>query len=141
MRNKQAGKTNKLLLAVIAIGLLFGGFFVYKKRNQIINQVSSITTQITETVISDPEPVTYSGYGIQLMATRQFNQAERVMYDFARDGYSAFIVQGQTRRGAIYKVRIGPYPHRSEAIAIKDKLKRRYARNRYVRKSIIIKRP
>jgi len=135
MKKIQSGKISKLLIALIAIGTIFGLFYAYKQKNQIINQVSSITNRVTETIISEPS---YTGYGVQLMASWELKQAEQLMNDFARDGYSAFVLRGQMRGRSIYKVRIGPYAYRSEALAIKDKLKRRYPKNRYVKSSIVI---
>jgi len=135
MMNKQIGKISKLMLMMIAAAVVLVGYIVFKKRNTIVNQVSSIATTVTETIISEPD---YTGYGVQLMATRDITQAKQLMYDFARDGYSAFVLATELRGRPIYKVRVGPYKYKSEAVAIKDKLKRRYPRNRYVKSSIVI---
>ena len=137
MKHMQSGKVSKLLLMLIAIAIMFGGFYAYKKRTNIINKVSSIATQVKETVISEPS-YSYTGYSVQLMATWELKQAKLLMNDFAKDGYSAFVIEGQSRGRPIYKVRVGPYAYRPEALAIKDKLKRRYSRNRYVKSSIVI---
>jgi len=133
--NKQTGKLSKPMLMMIAAAVVLVGYIAFKKRNTIVNQVSSIATTVTETIISEPD---YTGYGVQLMATRDITQAKQLMQDFARDGYSAFVLATELRGRPIYKVRVGPYPYKSEAVAIKDKLKRRYSRNRYVKSSIVI---
>jgi len=133
--NKQTGKLSKPVLMMIAAAVVLVGYIAFKKRNTIVNQVSSIATTVTETIISEPD---YTGYGVQLMATRDITQAKQLMQDFARDGYSAFVLATELRGRPIYKVRVGPYPYKSEAVAIKDKLKRRYPRNRYVKSSIVI---
>ena len=138
MKRNQSGKINKLLLVLIGLSVLLGGVYAYKKRNRIYNKVSTIATQVTETIVSEPS---YTGYGVQLMATRDLKQAKQLMNDFARDGYSAFVVASQMRGRPIYKVRVGPYTHRPEALAIKDKLKRRYPKNRYVKSSLVIFKP
>ncbi len=138
MKRNQSGKINKLLLVLIGLSVLLGGVYAYKKRNRIYNKVSTIATQVTETIVSEPS---YTGYGVQLMATRDLKQAKQLMNDFARDGYSAFVVASQMRGRPIYKVRVGPYTHRPEALAIKDKLKRRYPKNRYVKSSLVIYKP
>ena len=135
MKKVQSGKISKLLIVLIAIIIVFGALYAYKQKNRIINQVSSMATRVTETIISEPS---YTGYGVQLMATWELKQAKLLMNDFAKDGYSAFVLKGQMRGRAIYKVRIGPYAYRPEALAIKDKLKRRYPSNRYVRSSLVI---
>lgn len=140
MKSKQTGKLKigKLALVMILTVGVFAALFAYKKRTTIYNKVSSIATTVTETIVSEPS---YTGFGVQLMATRYLPQATRLMNDFARDGYSAFVLSADLRGSPIYKVRIGPYAHRAEALAIKDKLKRRYARNRHVKRSIVIYRP
>lgn len=135
MISNQTGKTSKSMLAMIAVAVLIVGYFAFKKRAPIMNTVSSFATTVTETIISDPD---YTGYAVQLMATRYKTQAVQLMNDFARDGYSAFVLATNLRGQPIYKVRIGPYSYKSEAVAIKDKLKRRYSRNRYVRSSLVI---
>lgn len=138
MKKSQAGKVSKFILIILIFGILVGGLYAYKNRDRVYNKVTSITTRVTETIISEPS---YTGYGVQLMATRDLKQAELLMNDFAKDGYSAFVVQGQMRGRSIYKVRVGPYAHKPEAQAIKDKLKRRYPKNRYVKSSLVIYRP
>lgn len=135
MISNQTGKTSKRMLMMIAVAVVIVGYFAFKKRVPIIDTVSSIATTVTETIISDPD---YTGYAVQLMATRYKTQAVQLMNDFARDGYSAFVLATNLRGQPIYKVRIGPYSYKSEAVAIKDKLKRRYPRNRYVRSSLVI---
>jgi len=135
MMNKQTGKTSKLMLMMIAAAIVLVGYFAFKKRVPIYNKVSSIATTVTETIISEPN---YTGYGVQLMATRYKNQAVQLMHDFARDGYSVFVLSTDLRGRPIYKVRVGPYSYKSEAVAIKDKLKRRYPGNRYVKSSLVI---
>lgn len=138
MKNKQAGKAGKMVLLMLFGFIVVAGYFMYKKKTTIYSKVTSIASRVTDTIISEPS---YTGYGVQLMASRHKGQAIELMNDFARDGYSAFVLETYLRGRPIYKVRIGPYVHRPEALAIKDKLKRRYSRNRYVKKSIVIFRP
>ena len=84
---------------------------------------------------------TYSGYGVQLMATQQLDQAKTVMNDFARDGYSAFVIASNKKGRTLYKVRLGPYSYKPEALAVKDKVVRRYPNNPYVKSSLVIYKP
>jgi len=83
----------------------------------------------------------YSGYGIQLVATKQFDQAKGIMNDFSRDGYSAFVLESKAKGRTLYKVRLGPYAHKPEAVAVKDKVARRYPNNPYVKSSLVIYKP
>ena len=79
----------------------------------------------------------FSGFGVQVVATTSLTEAKKVMNKFALDGYSSFIVQTSQRGSPLYLVRLGPYT-RAEAIAVNDKIKRRYKRSPYVRKSFVI---
>ena len=75
------------------------------------------------------------------MATKQLDRAKTVMNDFARDGCSAFVVANQAKGRTLYKVRLGPYSHKPEAIAVQDKVVRRYPNNPYVKSSLVIYKP
>lgn len=75
------------------------------------------------------------------MATQQLEQAKALMNDFARDGYSAYVLASKNKGRTYYKVRLGPYSHRPEALAIQDKVVRRYPQNPYVKSSLVIYKP
>jgi hypothetical protein len=139
--SKQKGGISKLMLMVIIGGIGYGGYIANKKGLITADSVSSMTSRISSSFSEGVSNGTYSGYGIQLMATKQLNQATSVMNDFARDGYSAFVVASKARGRTIYKVRLGPYSHKPEAVAVKDKVVRRYPNNPYVRSSLVIYKP
>ncbi|PID45666.1 MAG: hypothetical protein CSB47_07700 [Proteobacteria bacterium] len=79
----------------------------------------------------------FAGFGVQVIATTNLAEAKRVMNKFASDGYPAFVVKNSQRGSPLYLVRLGPYS-RSEAIAINDKIKRRYKKSVYVRDSFVV---
>lgn len=139
---KQTGSAKQLLFLLVLGGLGYGAFVAKNKGiisfDKTQQFVSQLTTEKTNTYANDSG---FKGYGVQLMATKQLPQAKAVMDDFARDGYSAFVLSSRAKGRTLYKVRLGPYAHKPEAVAIKDKLVRRYPNNRYVKSSLVIYKP
>ena len=139
--NKQAGGVSKIMLIMIVAGLGYSAYLAEKKGLISRDSISSMTSTVSSTFSNSFGNTDYKGYGIQLMATKQLDQAKSLMNDFARDGYSAFVIESQTKGRSIYKVRLGPYAYKTEAVAIKDKVVRRYPGNPYVKSSLVIYRP
>jgi len=142
-KSKQSGRISKFMLMLIIGGIIFGAYTAKKKgmlsSKTITSSVSSIKSTFTASPSSNDD---YVGYGVQLMATRQLDQAKELMNDFASDGYSAFVLASDSGKGrTYYKVRLGPYTHRSEALAIKDKVVQRYPNSPYVKSSLVIYKP
>ncbi len=138
--SKQTGGISKLMLIMIVAGIGYGAYFANKKGLIKADSISSITSSM-KTSISKTFSDDFTGYGIQLMATTELEQAKTVMNDFARDGYSAFVMEGKSKGRSIYKVRLGPYSYKPEAVAVQDKVIRRYPSNPYVKSSLVIYKP
>jgi len=141
---KQTGKISKLMLIILIGGISTGAYFAKKKglvSTDSISKISTMASNVGNKFSSFSGDDDYTGYGIQLMATKQLNQAKSLMNDFAQDGYSAFVLASQAKGRTLYKVRLGPYSHRPEAVAIKDKVIRRYPNNPYVKSSLVIYKP
>lgn len=140
-QSKQSGRISKFMLMLIVGGIAFGAYTAKKKgmisTKTLTSSVSSIKSKITGT----PSNNQYIGYGVQLMATKQLDQAKELMNDFASDGYSAFVLSSSGKGRTYYKVRLGPYAHRAEALAIKDKVVQRYPNSPYVKSSLVIYKP
>ncbi len=134
--SKQAGGSSTFMLMLLIGGIGFGAYFANKKGLITADSISSMTSSISNTFSGD-----FTGYGIQLMATNELDQAKIVMNDFARDGYSAFVLESNVKGRSIYKVRLGPYSYKPEAVAVQDKVIRRYPSNPYVKSSLVIFRP
>ena len=143
--SKQKGGVSKLMLVLIIGGLSYGAYVANKKGLITTTSFKSMTSTMGDTLSSNFSTMTssdhYKGYGIQLMATKQLDQAKAVMNDFAGDGYSAFVLESNTKGRSIYKVRLGPYSHKPEAVAVQDKVIRRYPNNPYVKSSLVIYKP
>ncbi len=134
-KNKfQTGKISKLLLLIIVGGFGYGAYIANQKGLITADNFSSLKSHVSAFTSTDD----YSGYGVQLIATSQLNQAKALMNDFAKDGYSAFVLASKADGRTLYKVRLGPYDHKPEAVAIQDKVVRRYPNNPYVKSSLVI---
>ena len=131
---RQSGKAViNLLLMLITIVVLIVGYKYLQKNNQLNFSTSSIMNPIKKI---NPFKDDFGGYGVQVIATTSLAEGKRVMNKFAQDGYSAFIIETSRRGSPLYLVRLGPYT-RAEAIAVNDKIKRRYQRSPYVRDSFV----
>jgi hypothetical protein len=140
--SKQTGRISNLMLLILISGIAYGtyvannkGIITYDKVSTVANNVKSAFSN-THSADND-----FSGYGVQLMATKQLDQAKTVMNDFARDGYSAFVIASESKGRTLYKVRLGPYTHKPEALAIRDKVVQRYPQSTYVESSLVIYKP
>jgi len=136
--SKQHGGIGKLMLFVIVGAIGYGGYIANKKGLVSFDKATSFASSVSSRFSANGN---YTGYGVQLMATRELGQAKSVMNDFASDGYSAFVLASKAKGRTIYKVRLGPYSHRPEALAIQDKVVQRYPNNPYVRASLVIYKP
>ena len=136
--SKQTGGISKLALIMIIGVVGYGGYIAKNKGLISVDKVTSLVSSVSSKLSANKN---FSGYGVQLMATQQLDQAKTVMNDFARDGYSAFVVATQAKGRTLYKVRLGPYNHKPEAVAIQDKVVHRYPHNPYVKSSLVIYKP
>ncbi|MCK5810079.1 MAG: SPOR domain-containing protein [Cocleimonas sp.] len=137
LKHYQKGASN-LVIGLLIAAIAFLGLLYLKSRGIVSmpKSVSSAATSINQTI--NPFSDDYSGYGVQIAATHYLNDSKDVMQKFADAGYSSFVVSSKIRGSTMYQVRLGPYSHRAEAKAIKDKVKRRFPRNRNVRQSFIV---
>lgn len=131
---------SKVLLLIILSGIGYGAYFANQKGILTADTVSLFSKTVSNKV-SRSGSGNFQGYGVQLMATQQLEQAKALMNDFARDGYSAYVLASKNKGRTYYKVRLGPYSHRPEALAIQDKVVRRYPQNPYVKSSLVIYKP
>ena len=145
LMGKQKGGISRLMLMFIIGGISFGAYLANEKGMVTSGSLKSISSTIGKTLSGSFSTMIssndFKGYGIQLMATKQLDQAKALMNDFARDGYSAFVLESKTKGRSIYKVRLGPYSYKPEAVAVQDKVIRRYPSNPYVRSSLVIYKP
>ena len=138
--SRQKGGVIKQLLFILIIGGIGYGAFMAKDKGLInMNGATSFVSSVSDKFNSGSSD--YTGYGVQLMATKQLKQAKSVMNDFARDGYSAFVLASQSKGRTLYKVRLGPYAKKPEAVAVQDKVVRRYPQSPYVKSSLVIYKP
>ena len=133
--SRQAGIAfSKILLILVSLVLLGLVLRWVQQNNYFGINTSTITAPMQKINTFKDE---FEGFGVQVVATTSLAEAKKVMNKFAVDGYSSFIVETSQRGSPLYLVRLGPYS-RAEAIAINDKIKRRYKRSPYVRDSFVV---
>lgn len=125
---------SKLLLILVSLVLLVLGLRWVHQNNYFGLNTRTITAPMQKI---NPFKDEFEGFGVQVVATTSLAEAKKVMNKFAMDGYSSFIVETSQRGSPLYLVRLGPYS-RAEAIAVNDKIKRRYVRSPYVRDSFVV---
>ena len=135
--SKQNGIAIKTILIFLVGIVLLGLGYKYLERKNFFGLTTKTITSPIQSINPFKEKDNFSGFGVQVVATTSLTEAKKVMNKFAQDGYSSFIVQTTQRGNPLYLVRLGPYT-RAEAIAVNDKIKRRYKRSPYVRKSFVI---
>jgi len=153
---KQAGFSSKAFAILIVCGLGYCAFLAknrgmisFDNTQQLINKFTSsaknLSSSKSKVSASEYEKTSninsYSGYGVQLVATQELKQAKFIMNDFARDGYSAFVLASKAKKETVYKVRLGPYAYKPEAVAVQANVIRRYPKNPYVKDSLVVYKP
>lgn len=136
---KQNGIAIKTILLFLVGIVLLGLGYKYLERNNFYGLNTKTITSPIQNINPFKDEDNFSGFGVQVIATTSLTEAKRVMNKFAIDGYSSFIVKTSQRGNPLYLVRLGPYT-RAEAIAVNEKIKRRYKKSPYVRKSFVIHR-
>ena len=98
---------------------------------------------VTEKVDADKTSTTAStgsattGYAIQLMASADKAKAEVVAKPLMAEGYKVAVAEVKVDGKVIYRVRIGGYATKEEAVAAQAKLKARYTQNPDVQNSFV----
>ena len=77
------------------------------------------------------------GYAIQLMASADKVKAEAVAKPLLAEGYKVTVAEVKVDGKAIYRVRIGGYAKKDDAVAAQAKLKARYTQNPDVQNSFV----
>ncbi len=67
-------------------------------------------------------------YTVQVFSGYNSRTAFALQRDLRRDGYRSFIDEKKDHRGILFRVRVGQYPNRSDAFAVRDKIRGRYPR-------------
>lgn len=81
-----------------------------------------------------------NGYAIQLLATSSLTRANNLKNVMAGEGYPAYVTKTQQNGKTLYRVRIGQYKVKSEAVKDQLSMKRRYKKNTNVNRSAVVAR-
>ena len=122
--------------AVIVLILVIGFAFVFACYNpdKVPDRIRGALPDHEQSQNNDTEGDTYQVanhvYTVQVVATPSREEAFSFKRALMRDGYSARVEEGDYgRNGRYYKVRIGKYDYRNDAIAVKDRIKRTYIKH------------
>ena len=81
-----------------------------------------------------------NGYAIQLLATSSQSRANNLKNVMAGEGYPAYVTKTKQNGKTLYRVRIGQYAVKSEAVKVQSSMKRRYKKNTNVNRSAVVAR-
>ncbi|HHC75311.1 MAG TPA: SPOR domain-containing protein [Thiothrix sp.] len=77
------------------------------------------------------------GFSIQLVATKDQVNAQKIMQEMIGEGYPAYVQPVTINDNTVYRVRIGSYSEKAEAEEVQARMKRRYTKNERVQNSAI----
>lgn len=81
-----------------------------------------------------------NGYAIQLLATSSQSRANNLKNVMAGEGYPAYVTKTKQNGKTLFRVRIGQYAVKSEAVKVQASMKRRYKKNTNVNRSAVVAR-
>lgn len=81
-----------------------------------------------------------NGFAIQLLATSSLSRANSLKNVMAGEGYPAYVTKTQQNGKTLYRVRIGQYAAKAQAVSAQAAMKRRYKKNTNVNRSAIVAR-
>jgi DedD protein len=70
-----------------------------------------------------PEPPPVTGWSVQLGSFVSRDNAQRLVRELKGQGFNAFIAEGGSKRGKLYRVRVGPAADRAAVTALATKLR------------------
>ena len=81
-----------------------------------------------------------NGYAIQLLATSSQARANSLKKVMAGEGYPTYVTKTKQNGKTLYRVRIGQYAKKSDAVKAQSSMKRRYKKNTNVNRSAVVAR-
>lgn len=78
-------------------------------------------------------------YSVQLLATSSSGKANSLSKTMKKEGYSTYVKSSKRNSGSLYRVRLGNFSGRADAIKKQADLKRRYQKNPYIQSSVVVK--
>jgi len=78
-------------------------------------------------------------YSVQLLATSNSSKANSLSSTMKKEGYSTYVKASKKGSGSLYRVRLGNFSGRADAVKKQADLKRRYRKNPYIQSSVVVK--
>ena len=129
--DQQGNSTVTVLVLLIGLAFVFACYNPDKIPSRLQDALPDHQSQSEDTdTDADTYQVSNHTYTVQVVATPSREEAFSFKRALMRDGYSARVEKGSYgRKGIYYKVRIGRYDYQSDAIAVKDRIKRMYIKH------------
>lgn len=77
------------------------------------------------------------GFVIQVLATANQGKANNIRKSIAVDGYPVFVTSASINGKSVYRVRVGTYTGKRDALAVQAQMKARYRKNTLVQNSFV----
>lgn len=104
------------------------------------HKISSTKARIAST--KTPAAVKSTGrnkYSVQLLATSSSGKANNLSSTMKKEGYATYVKASKKDSGSLYRVRLGNFSGRADAVKKQADLKRRYRKNPYIQSSVVVK--
>lgn len=115
-----------------------------EKRSAPVKSSSTarVIKKVTPAKKTKPSATTQAknGYAIQLLATSSQSRANNLKNVMAGEGYPAYVTKTKQNGKTLFRVRIGQYTVKSEAVKVQSAMKRRYKKNTNVNRSAVVAR-
>lgn len=132
MRIKHQYGNSAITVLILVIGLAF--VFACYNPDKVPDRLRDTLPDHEQSQNDDGGSDTYQAenpiYTVQVVATPSREEAFSFKRALMRDGYSARVEEGDYgRNGRYYKVRIGKYDYKNDAVAVKNQIKRTYIKH------------
>ena len=101
------------------------------------HKIASTKARIAST--KTPVATGRNKYSVQLLATSNSNKANTLSSTMKKEGYATYVKASKKGSGNLYRVRLGHFSGRADAIKKQTDLKRRYRKNPYIQSSVVVK--
>ena len=130
IRHQRGNGAVTVLILIIGLAFVFACYNPDKVPDRLRDALPDNEQSQNNDTEGDTYQVANHVYTVQVVATPSREEAFSFKRALMRDGYSARVEEGDYgRNGRYYKVRIGKYDYKNDAIAVKDRIKRTYVKH------------
>ncbi len=141
--SNQVARSNARLIGEKKLPPVSAGSRKIASSRGVSTSSASGTRKITSTKarIASTTPVTTgrNKYSVQLLATSNSSKADSLSSTMEKEGYATYVKASKKGSGSLYRVRLGSFSGRADAVKKQADLKRRYRKNPYIQSSVVVK--